>query len=66
MHRCAAVALTDVSLLLIPTVELCRAIADAPSVLAAPQGIRAVLRGLPWCAGLSRVELDALAFDTWS
>ena len=61
-HRCAALALTEVEVVMIPTAELATVAADAPPLLGGQQGIRALLQGTAWASELARPEFDALAF----
>jgi len=65
-HRCAAAALSDLELVMIPMSELVSVLADAPALLSGQQGIRALLRCTVWGAvmgaRLSRAEFDSLAF----
>ena len=65
-HRCAAAALSDLELVMIPMSELVSLLADAPALLSDQQGIHALLHCTEWGAvagaKLSRVEFDALAF----
>lgn len=61
-HKCKAIALDDLEVLMIPMAELTSLAADSPAVLSNRSGIRALLQNTPWCHDVSRPELDALAF----
>jgi serine/threonine protein kinase/CRP-like cAMP-binding protein len=61
-HKCAAVALTYVEVMLVSMSELVSLIADSPAVLSSRAGVRAILQNTPWCHDVSRQELDALSF----
>ena len=60
-HHTGLVTRSKVHYLALPLAELVHLIGPHGSIIASPDGRRALLQNLPWAQGLSKKEVDALA-----